>query len=69
MLANTASRSTWACILIVLSVDIITRHSFQDLVSNNQITVIFYQPSHTDIQKDINLNMRDRERAKVSESW
>lgn len=36
------------------------------LVSNIQITVIFYQPSHTDIQKDINIEMWDRERGKVS---
>jgi len=27
--------------------------------SNHQITTIFYQAGHTDIQKDINLDMRD----------
>jgi len=28
-------------------------------VSNNQVTAIFYQAGHRDIQKDINLALRD----------
>jgi hypothetical protein len=50
MLPDAASRGTWARIQTVLRIDIAATF-LSGLVSNNQITVIFYQPSHTDIQK------------------
>jgi len=57
--ANTAPRGTWVRTPIALSVGIITRHSFQEWDSKTSVTFIFYQAGHRDIQKDINLEMRD----------
>ena len=57
MLLVRPDRCTEMRILIVLSSDIIARHSFQGGGASHQIVTIFYQPSHSDIQKVINFKM------------